>query len=860
MRRTLLLALFLSLELAACYAETQGPRMLSSAQQALTNALTSDTPEAWDDAIRLCRQAVADITDSTERQEAAQLLCQSLGYSLRPRDLGEFINSVSMATGGSSCQLKCWMESCSISSDNSRLAVIYPTGEVDIIATAKMQRLWTLNGNWDICRNVLFSPDGTRAVLDCAAVEVPMFDLRSGELIRTFPAGAQANAVAMSVDWKKIAISSSPGKTEYLVYETESGRLLMRATSDDYINRALLLPASSDNLVTFGSDEKVYYDVRVFSIADGREIARPIGGTGYQSCKYIFRLYEFPVSKSIAAFGDGMIFGLDLSTFAVRETCLGKIPDYVTADQGKEQIAFTAREGIFIWKPGMKKPKATLESEKYDFAIATGDATTIAIVRKGRAFFRGPGDITGFREARSPEAPVSDIVLSPSGKTLYIIDEDKRISRVPVGWSPDSKVVSQYLDRHPALRKTVGELHSEVITSLEGNGNLTPDVQQTMLCWLKRAADDGNYLEMLLAADVVQACSSTFGPDESSVRAAAVGVRRTHALKIGGGFVRDLFYSGKSHSLTAVCADNTISSIDLSTGKETFREKLPSPALFASDRSGGNFIVVVCSDGTVATYNADVHKRIGLHKLPTAPVQVAVAPLGYRGAAVGVDGELLIFDSSRCIEHVRLPEPELKKALLTPAAGRLITLFKSGKVALWGFQDDKVKLLGEFAPESPVEDIAFVNSSNNACAIALCTDGSVIVPDWEKDRLALVGHVPLAFTPTAIHENYMEDSPAVTSDDSASIPSVVGTTIRTSLKLTKGENPLCPIRNMRQLVRSKDGTVKYICWNPVTGEAATLRQFSTEATPMSALLLPESNALVLGHADGTISFWAATSR
>ncbi|MFA4985278.1 MAG: WD40 repeat domain-containing protein [Candidatus Brocadiia bacterium] len=854
MRTAVAATLLLALGLSAAFGEVVASTQVGKAAAALTEALTTDTAEAWETAISSCKAAAADRAHSPDGPAAAELYRKALSLSLRPQDLSDFLALASGQPGYSSTKLNAPVESFSFSSDGRLLAVAYATGAVEVLSATNLAPLCKLNGNWDRCRRVLFSPDGTNVIIDCEAMDVPMFEIPSGKLIRTFGTSAPAGAVEVSPDWTRVAISSSPGakETEYIVFEPRSGRLLMKATSDDYITRALLFLSTDNRLVTFGSNKDPYYSLRVFDVVNGEQVARPPTGSGHMSSLCIFRLYEFPGSKSLVAFGDGAIYQFDLVTFEEKSCVWDKFPVFVTADTQKESLTIVAREGIFRWSPGMEESAELLKQDGLDFATATPDGEATAYIAKGRTFFRGT-DNDGYREI--PGAAAKNLAFSPDGQSLYISYDTGALSAIMVGYSLDQKVLSAYYAKHPVAKYSPRRLHNEALAESRKEKPDTAAIQVCLISWLKRAIVEGRSDEAQLACDAMLSFSGIFGPSEGLVRAVASEQRRKMTAKVGNGPVMQLCMNTKSQCISSVCGDGTIGILNPATGRLEIQEKVPSTVAAVWAWPSSVYFSVAFEDGTVTTFDVEKMERFASFRLPVKPLDFSDRPCFSIGALIAKDGSVHTFNVRRYITKVELPEPEGRKVLISPDFERLVVLGASGTLYLWSLKRDIVAYLDKYPPESPIKDIAFCGAGETDALIALCNNGDVIGFDWKRENLVAKGKLTLDFIPTAIVRDFASDAPVLTVGNLAAVPAGNGKSIRVKLILPEDMRILCPELSWQQVIAFPDGTVNVGTWSLVDRTFKIRRAITPEVPVTRAELLPAQDAVVLGHSDGTLSFW-----
>jgi WD40 repeat protein len=342
------------------------------------------------------------------------------------------------------------VNSVAVSPDGSLVATAAGEGGVRLYEARTGALLRVVDGVGD--RGVAFSPDGRTLTAAGFHMDklVGLWDVRSGDRVRTFAGQTEweADATAISPDGKLLA--STATDRQILVWEVATGKLRLRLKDQPSRVSALAFSPDGSVLAAGGGDRSV----RLFDCATGR-LRRSLEGQGDWVCTLAFS----PDGERIASGSCDWGFhrghdwprpverGPEQCEWRLWEVRSGKLERKVTesgrmlslavAPDGKSLACGIGRE-VRLYELSSDAPARAVTSHD-------GDVTSVAFTPDGAAVVSGSHDQTvRFTRLASGEvawrAPgyfeqVNSVALSADGSLLATGSSDHRFARerVPAG-------------------------------------------------------------------------------------------------------------------------------------------------------------------------------------------------------------------------------------------------------------------------------------------------------------------------------------------------------------------------------------------------------------------------------------------
>jgi RNA polymerase sigma factor (sigma-70 family) len=156
-----------------------------------------------------------------------------------------------------------------LSPDGKLLAALGPTavnGHIAVwdVATGAKVRELTLEGNFDGCMSLAFSPDGKKLLSGGDRV-LRLFDLVTGKQLDLFEAGPQVRRLAYSPDGKTFAVGRHD--TSARIYDAETLKKLHELPGHKYLVRHLVYTPDGKALITVDGDKTI----RFWDVATGKK-------------------------------------------------------------------------------------------------------------------------------------------------------------------------------------------------------------------------------------------------------------------------------------------------------------------------------------------------------------------------------------------------------------------------------------------------------------------------------------------------------------------------------------------------------------------------------------------------------------
>jgi WD40 repeat protein/tRNA A-37 threonylcarbamoyl transferase component Bud32 len=539
----------------------------------------------------------------------------------------------------------------------------------------------TLKGHTNLVSSVAFSPDGTRLASASADRTVKLWDVGTGQEIRTLKGHTQAvSSVAFSPDGHRLAsggqFSNEPGEVK--VWDAATGQEI-RTLLTGHTQPVTSVAFSPDGrrLASAGLEGTV----KLWDAATGQEIRTLNGDTGSLNC-----VAFSPDGRRLASAGWAWLVKVwDAATGQEIHTLKGHTGitfSVAFSPDGTRLASASTDRTVKVWNAATGQETLTLKghTEWVQSVVFSPDGTRLASASRDQTVKvwdakTGQETLT----LKGHTGPISSVAFSPDGRRLASASQDQTVKLWDVGTGQETLTLK---GRHI-------EQVLSVVFSPDGTRLASPD-WETVKVW-----DTATGQEILTLKGPTPYLSVAFSPDGTRLASAdimgtvkvwnAATGQETRILKGHTDPVRSVAFSPDATRLASAGQDGTVKVWDAATGQETLTLKGHTQPLTSVAFSPDGTRLASPDWETVKVWDTATGQEILTLKGPTPYLSVAFSPDGRRLASASADQPVKVWDAATGREILTLKghTDRVESVAFSPDGQRLASASADGTVKIW---------------------------------------------------------------------------------------------------------------------------------------------------------------------------------